>query len=733
MLPIASILLIMFVLGCTAANQSVVREIYLPTIVPYPTNEVDMQEAQRAAMGFLGAWQAQDFDSMYSLLSFASQETIGPAAFREYYENTQNTMTFEGLDFEPRAMSRVGPRTTQLSYDLNFHTRILGDIDDPGRNLTIILDPQNNHWRIAWSEGDVFAEFALGARLEFQTNAPSRANIYDRNGVIVADMQGRMVEVYAVQEDAPDWTICRETLSEVIGISTEHIDQIYAIARSDWSMRVGLIDEPSYLSQQTRLENECKATFGSMATRRYLPNGSTMAHVLGFVGFPDETQVDELIRAGFDSETILGQAGVEASWNDVLMGTPGGRLVIFNSDGTRARTLAERTPGVAESIWLTIDIDLQQTILQILSDAFGQNRVGYDGGPGWGTRSPGAAAVVFDVRTGEILAMISYPTYDANAFTAYPAVGRVAANEIQEKVANDERRPMLNRAAQGLFPAGSIFKVIDSIAVLDTGVYDPDTSYVCVGTWRYEDDIRYDWWAPGHGRVTVRTAIQQSCNPFFYQVGFVLNTADPFYLPNYARRLGLGDYTGLQDLNENPGLIPDPDVLQALYGQQWSYANAVNLAIGQGEIGVTPLQMARTYAAIANGGDLLRPRLVLQRGILNQRTFVAEPDVVSSFGIDEAVLDVVRSGLCDVTSAPLGTASHIFRDSPLMDTIHPCGKTGTAQTGQDGEQPHSWFVSYAPMDDPEIAVIVIIENAGDGSAVAAPIVKQIMEYYFLLR
>lgn len=357
-----------------------VREIDLPTHVPFPTAEVDMQESLRAAMTFLSAWQAQDFDAMYATLSFASQETIGPAAFRELYEDTQNTLTFESLSFAPIAMNRIGPRTAQLAYDVTFQTRILGEIPDANRTLTISLDPQNEQWRIAWSVGDVFAEFATGGRLDFENNAPSRANIYDRNNNIIADMQGRMVEVYAVQDDAPDWEKCRASLSDVIGITTERIDQIYSFARSDWNMRVGLIDEETYRSQQTRLETDCEATFGSIATRRYLPTGSTLAHILGFVGFPDESQLDALIRAGFNSETIIGQSGIEASWNDILMGTPGGRLVIYNADGTRARTLAERTPGFSESIWLTIDMELQQFILQTLSTAYAQNRVGYDGG-----------------------------------------------------------------------------------------------------------------------------------------------------------------------------------------------------------------------------------------------------------------------------------------------------------------------------------------------------------------
>jgi penicillin-binding protein 2 len=227
----------------------------------------------------------------------------------------------------------------------------------------------------------------------------------------------------------------------------------------------------------------------------------------------------------------------------------------------------------------------------------------------------------------------------------------------------------------------------------------------------------------------------QSCNPFFYQVGFVLNQADPWLLPNYTRRVGLGALTGLLDIPEEAGLVPDPDYIRQTYGWDWNYSNAVNLAIGQGEIQATPLQMLRLYAAIANNGDLVRPHLVRERGILDQRTFVAVPEVTSNFEVAPEVLELVRAGMCDVVSARSGTAWHIFnlpQPSPLLD-IGVCGKTGTAQAPGDGALPHSWFAAFAPAINPEIAIVVMVENAGDGSAVAAPITERILEYYFFLR
>lgn len=728
-----AVLLLFIMVACTPQNQAVINEMNLPTLVPLSTNTLDIQEPARIATAFLGAWEAQDFATMYSLLSFNAQETISPDDFQALYEETQATMTFDSLEFEAMSMVSTGSRTAQLSYNITFQTRLLDEIEDDGRTLTVILEPQTGIWRVAWSVGDIFAEFALGARLEFQSNSPGRANIYARDGEIIADMQGRIVEVYIVQADIDNWDVCKSTLTDIVGVSDERIEQIFSSAQANWSMRVGTIESGVFSddTQRNRLENDCDASFEGIPIRRYRPNGSIMPHVLGYVALPDASQVDDLIQRGYDSETIIGQAGIEQSWNDTLMGQPGGRLLIINADGTRARVLGEVASEISQSIWLTIDLSLQQFIIDSFNTAFLENRFNADGSPGWGNTSDGAAAVVMNVNTGEILAMVSYPTFDANAYTTYPAIGREIANQIQSDVTEDERNPILNRVTQGQYPAGSVFKVVDAIAVLDTGVYDENTSIFCSGTWTYQGDTRYDWYPPGHGRVTTQTALMQSCNPFFYEAGFVLNNADPYFLPNYARRLGLGNYTGLTDLAESPGQIPDPDTALQLTGIPWSYANAVNLAIGQGEIAVTPLQMVRLYAGIANGGNLMQPYLVNEQGILNQRTLIAEPTVVSTFDVQDETLAIVQAGLCDVISETYGTASHIFRDSPLVDTVGVCGKTGTAQAPGD-DLPFSWFAAYAPADNPEIAIIVMVENAGDGSAIAAPITQQILEYYFFL-
>lgn len=730
-------LLLLLLVSCTPSASTIPEEITLPTLIPSATPAIDLEAAELVAMAFLDGWQRQDFAQMYRLISFNSQEAISLEDFTEIYQDTQNTATIVNVRFEPRQLFRASQRTVQLGYDVTFETNILGEFSDTGRTLTVILDSQVNEWRVAWSVADIFQELGRGARLEFSSTVPSRANIYSRDGVPLADMQGRVVEIFVIREEAPDWDTCYNTLLDVLNTTPDILDLRFRNAQANWVVEAGTIDPPTYNAQQDRLRADCNATFDSRATRRYIPTGSLMPHILGYVGFPTAEQVDDIIRQGFNAETLIGQAGIEATWDDVLRGRPGGRLLIIGADGTTLRTLAETSAQVPESLWLTIDADLQNYVLQAIGEAYAENTTFADGAPGWGRTSPGAAAIVMNVNSGEVLAMASYPYYDANAYTPYPAIGRDVADQIQEEVGNDPRTPQLNRVTQGVYPSGSIFKVVDAMAVLDTGLYTENQAYYCSGIWEYEGDVRTDWWPPGHGSVNTRTALRQSCNPFFYQTGFVLNNMDPWMLPTYARRMGLGVPTGMTDLVEDPGNIPDPDFIRETYGLTWTYSNAVNLAIGQGEIEVTPLQMARMYAAIANGGTLYVPQVVRERGILDQRTIVAEPEVSSRFDMSTEALRIVREGLCDVTSEQNGTAWHIFNlpsPSPLVDYQGGvCGKTGTAQVGGENRTPHSWFAAYAPKDDPEIVVVVLVENAGDGSAVAAPITKRILEYYFFLQ
>ncbi len=695
----------------------------LPTIQPSPTSPADLESAERVARLYLDAWRRQDFDEMHRLLTFRNQESTPLENFRATYENAQTTMTFASMEYTAKSLLREGVRIVVFQYDMTFDTRILGTFTDPNRELRMVIDPQNGEWRVAWSLGDIFAEMGSGATLVFDPQIPSRANIYDRNGEVLADQNGRVVRVFVSNEDIPDRPACFQVLSETVDKSLEEIIDLFDVRSGvNWEVDAGVMEPTVFIERNVEVEEKCGAEFRQQATRRYL-RGSLMPHIIGHVGYPAEDEIDDLEAEGFNAETIIGKAGIEESWNDTLAGRPGGRLTLVSSGGTRLRTLTEVRSQIPESLWLTIDSDLQEYVLQVLGEAYLENS------GSWGRTSNGSSVVVMDVKTGEILTMASYPTFEGNAQNPFPAVGREVADLVLESLAEDSRVPQLNRPTQGVYPTGSVMKVMSSIAALESGVYVEDTAYFCSGIWNHENDFRYDWLAGGHGRMTVQSAITNSCNPFYYEVGFRLNQADPYLLSKYALLMGLGDFTGLTDIEESPGNIPTPDNVLQTSGLPWSYAFAVNLSIGQGEVQASPLQMVRMYAAVANGGYLLRPQLVRERGILDQRTIVAERDVVKDTELSPDNLKIIRTGMCDVTKTRTGTASHIFRDSPLLD-IGVCGKTGTAQATGDGVPPHSWFIAYAPEDDPQIAIVTMIENAGDGSAIAAPITRRILEYYY---
>ena len=694
----------------------------MPTAPPTSTVSTDLEAAEAIARRYLEAWQAQNFEDMHRLLTFHSQESISLAAFRALYENVQNTMTLKDMAYKAQTLFRDG-LTLVFQYQMTFHTRALGSFVDAARQLRLAMDPQTGQWRVAWSLADIFAEMGNGAQLVFDPQIPSRANIYDRHGRTLADQNGRVVRVFVSNETIPDRPACFQILAQTVDKSLDEIVDLFDTrSLAHWQVDAGIMEPSVFIEYSQQVEELCRAEFRQQSTRRYL-RGPLMPHIIGHVGYPSQAQVPELEAIGYNAETIIGQAGIEASWNDVLAGRPGGRLTLVSAAGAQLRVLAEVRSQIPESVWLTIDADFQEQIHDLLEGAYRLNR------GGWGKTSNGAAVVVMDVNQGGILAMVSYPSFEGNVQNPFPAVGREVADAVLAQLAQDERRPQINRPAQGVYATGSIMKAISAVAALDSGVYDETTRYFCSGSWTNGYDVLYDWLPGGHGPMTARTALTNSCNPFFYEVGFRLNGHDPDLLPAYAIKLGLGAPTGITAIDESSGYIPTPGNVLQTTGGPWSYAFAINLSIGQGEMQATPLQMARMYAAVANGGYILRPQLVRERGLLDQRTSAARRDVMLDTGIAADHLTIVQAGLCDVVGSPVGTAAYPFSRSPLLD-IGVCGKTGTAQVPGEDVPPHSWFVAYAPAKDPQIVVVTLVENAGEGSLVAAPITRDILEAYF---
>jgi penicillin-binding protein 2 len=391
-------------------------------------------------------------------------------------------------------------------------------------------------------------------------------------------------------------------------------------------------------------------------------------------------------------------------------------------------TLARREAIPARSVYLTLDYEFQRQVEDLLGERKG-------------------AVVVMDVRDGRVLALATWPRYDSNLF----------AEGIDPRawsaLVNDADRPLLDRTTQGQYPPGSTFKIVSMGTVMERGGAPPTQAYTCPGSWDKLGWPMTCWLKSGHGTIDLVTALTASCDVTFYQVGYDLSFVDRDALPSYARSFGFGAPTGigqrhapegperlidptgnLEDrdpLGEAGGLVPDDAWKRETLDEGWATGDNVNLAIGQGFLLTTPLQMCRMVAAVANGGTLYRPQIVSRvAGSDREPETAFEAERVGRLPITESSLQAIRQGMLGATTSPRGTATHRFVGFP----IPVAGKTGTAQN--EGELPHSWFVGYLPAgespvgDSPEIAIVAMIENSGEGSVHAAPLFRQVAALYF---
>jgi penicillin-binding protein 2 len=432
--------------------------------------------------------------------------------------------------------------------------------------------------------------------------------------------------------------------------------------------------------------------------------------------------LDAYRARGYQGDEIVGLSGLELWGESYLAGTRGGVLSAYTSSGQYSGEIARRDALPAQSLYTTLDRNLQAIVQDTIEDAYRA------ASSTWAPTAGGAAVVVMDVNTGNILAMASYPYFDPNVLNPFNNHPLLTDTYISDLL-NNPRRPFFNRATQGEYPPGSLFKVVTMSAALGSGLFQPATEYTCNGVWTELGPAseRLDWKEGGHGTITLVQGLAGSCNPYFYHIGLVTGQQDFNILPNYAREYGFGSLTDIQ-IDEESGLIPDPDWLFEERGQEWTLNDSVNMAIGQGDVLVTPLQMAVAISAIANGGTLYRPNLVDRIGLIGEEpSVVFEPHAVGHLSLTDEQIQAIREGMRGVTTQiDFGTAEYRLGSME----IPVAGKTGTAQVSQPGVPPIAWFGGYAPYENPEIAVVVMIENGGQGSGVAAPIFRRIIERWY---
>jgi penicillin-binding protein 2 len=472
------------------------------------------------------------------------------------------------------------------------------------------------------------------------------------------------------------------------------------------------VDWRSVVAVETHQLQLPGVTLRIRARRSYLLNGMA-AHLLGYVGEITRNQLKSQSDKGYTMGDEVGQFGMEKELETYLRGRNGGQQVEVDALGRRVGVLYEVEDVPGYSVFLTLDRDLQETAARALEGKEG-------------------SIVVLDVNSGAVRALVSAPAFDPNIFAR-----GIAAKEWRA-VLNDPMRPLNNRAAHGQYPPGSTFKIVLGIAALEEGVIRPeqtifDPGFLVVGNRSFRD-----WRPHGHGTVDFHKAIVESCDVYFYQVGQKLGVD---LIAKYARLFGLGEKTGIAIDDEKGGLIPDTQWKMKRFRQPWYPGETPSVAIGQGYVTVTPLQMANLMAAVANGGTLFRPWYI-QRVESLEGEVVREygPEKIRSIPLKDSTLEQVRSALRDVVHGGGGTAA-----SGRSAVVEIAGKTGTAQVAEmrgatvKSEnlayliRDHAWFVAYAPAQKPEIAVAVLVEHGGHGGSAAAPLAKQVIEKYFELK
>ncbi len=691
-----------------------------PTSTPLPTAVPATEDASGIGIAFFKAWETGDYLGMYSLLTPQSQALVGSQAFVARYQDTMQAATVQEVQSQPLGILQEGD-TAEMAMQVVWKTAAAGDIV---REITVPMRYGDGRWGIEWDEGLILPELAGGNQLVVERHIPARANIYDVNGKALA-YQGTVISLGVIPGKIEDEEGMLNALSLVLDKTPEEIKEIYAPAKPDWYWPIGEISEESMRAHMADLEPYIGKGLGTPQPRpaRLYSESRSAPHVIGYVGPIPAEQVEEYKAQGFAGDEIVGLAGLEQWGEDYLNGEQGGLLSIISPTGEFIEILQEQEPKQARSIYTTLDLEFQAGVEQILANAI-ETLPEVEKG----------SAVVMDVNTGKILAMASYPTYDPTIFDAQRPDAAVRLGEVLSNPNN----PLLNRVTQGAYPAGSLFKVVTFAAGLNSGLYTPDSRYNSTGVWNRLGDsfIKYDWLEGGHGNISLKHALVVSCNSCFYDVAYEVNNYDPNFLPAVTREFGLGQPTGIVGVNESAGLIPDPSWKIETQGEGWVPGDAVNMGIGQGFVQVTPLQVATIFSAIANGGTRYRPTLVDRIGAgggAPEEPFPSQ--VIGGLPYTPEQLAIVQDSLYKVTHDPSGTAEFVFEGLEVPVS----GKTGTAEAPPN--TPHAWFAAYAPsasytksngepVTEPEIAVVVMVENSGDGSAVAAPITRQIIELYY---
>jgi penicillin-binding protein 2 len=568
-------------------------------------------------------------------------------------------------------------------------------------------------------------EFKDQARINALREVPipaARGLVYDRNGELLVQNAARF-SVAIVPGDMPDEgsAAMYRAVSEATKMPAADIEKKVnegielqgeyspAVLKRDLSRDTALVLmelAPHYPGLQVMVE----------PSRTYL-TGDLLSHVLGYIGPISKEEHEALADDGYLVQDYLGKAGVEYTYEEALRGKPGKKLVEVDAMGRELSVLSERRPIDGSNVVLSIDLELQKRVTEVMKE--------------FGAGSENAAAAVMNVKTGEILAMVSLPTFDNNVF------GKAISQKELEALVNAPGKPLVNHVIAERYPPGSTFKTIVGAGALQEGVASAGTTITSRGYITVENEFDpnvvyvYPDWSP-LGTLDFYGGIAMSSNVYFYYLaggktdeGFRGLGEDR--VAKYARSFGLGQVTGVDLPGESEGLVPDADWKEATIKEPWTVGDTYNFGIGQGYVAATPLQMLTAVTAMANGGNLVTPHVVKEfRDSAGNVQAPVETSIRGNAPVDAGYLDILKAAMRQ------SVTNGVARNAGVQG-VAVAGKTGTAEFGEeqwDGKHPtHGWFMGFAPYDDPEIAVAVFVQR-GSGGNDAAPAAGRIFDFYF---
>jgi len=550
-------------------------------------------------------------------------------------------------------------------------------------------------WYLQMIKGEEFRERAIENCIRCLVEDAPRGRIYDRQGKLLVTNRP-VVVVSVIPAEVDDLEKLSERLSRIIGISPEEISQTVKSYRENPFKPVKILDDckTNKIVEIEERKDELKGVVLEIKPRRDYLYHDFAAHSLGYVGEIDKEELQQFGNPKFQGGDIIGKAGLEKYYDDILRGEKGGKEVEVDALGQEIATLLYQKPVPGEDLVLTIDRDLQ---------LYGENLL-------FGKKG---SIIVSDPNSGEILALVNRPSFSPNIFA-----NGISSSDWQ-RLSSDADYPLTNRSVQGLYSPGSIFKVVTAVAALEEGVTDRKRKIYCSGSFELAGQVFTCWKETGHGSLSIVDGIAHSCNIYFYTLGKNLGIER---FNKYMQKFGLGEKTGIDLPAEAIGIIPSAQWKEREVKEIWFPGDTINLSIGQGYLLLTPLQVHNCITAIATEGKIYK--LHLAKKIISadgKSVKEIKPEIYKKVDFTSDTFKIIKEGLRQTILKGTGWRANIKE-------LAIAGKTGTAQNPQ-GET-HAWFIGFAPYENPEVCITIFLENGGEGGEAATPIARAMLEKYF---